>query len=112
MKYVVQPWERSETIDLLTTRFGITADELLRANPILQSVPPYPGTVLEIPGPPTIELPPEGYFEYVVQPDDTFFNIAHRFRLDYQRVIADNPQIINPDMIWPGEIIYLIYSDQ
>jgi hypothetical protein len=40
MKYVVQPWERSETIDLLTTRFGVTADELLQANPILQSVPP------------------------------------------------------------------------
>ncbi|HWQ78391.1 MAG TPA: LysM peptidoglycan-binding domain-containing protein [Anaerovoracaceae bacterium] len=109
MRYIVQRWETSETIDLLTTRFGITADELLQANPILQSIPIYPGIILEIPGHPTIELPPEGYIEYVVQPDDTLYNIGHRFKLDYRRIIANNPQIENPNVLWPGEIIYLIY---
>lgn len=109
MKYVVQSWETWKTLDMIASRFGVTADQMIAANPVLNSVPAYPGMILEIPGHDIIELPTEGYVEYVVQPDDTFYNIGHRFKLDYQRIIAQNPQIENPNEIWPGEIIYLIY---
>lgn len=109
MRYIVQPWETWETMDTLAARFNVTMDELVAANPILNSVTVYPGMVLTIPGYETIDLPPEGYIEYVVQPGDTIYNIARRFRLDYQRIVANNPQLENPDIIWPGQIIYLIY---
>lgn len=109
MKYVVQSWETWQTLDMLASRFGVTADQMIAANPVLNFLPAYPGMILEIPGHDTIELPPEGYVEYVVQPDDTFFKIGQRFKLDYQRIIAQNPQIENPNEIWPGEVIYLIY---
>lgn len=109
MKYVVQPWETWETIETIASRFGVTEEELMQANTALYSVPVRPGMILEIPGHPTIELPAEGYIEYVIQPDDTLYNIGHRFKLDYQRIIANNPQIRNPNVIWPGQIIYLIY---
>jgi len=109
MKYIVPTWASWETIDTIASRFGIMLDQLLNANPILNSVPVRPGMVLEVPGPKGIDLPPEGYIEYVVQPDDTLFNISSRFKLNYNRVIAHNPQIENPNVIWPGQVIYLIY---
>lgn len=109
MKYVVQSWERSAPMDLLTYRYGITEDQLMQANSALYSIPILPGMILEIPDHPTIELPEEGYIEYVVQPDDTLYNISHRFKLDLSRIISQNPQIKDPNRIWPGEIIYLIY---
>lgn len=109
MKYIVQPWESWEALDAIATRFGVTAEQLMQANTALYSVPVYPGMILEIPGYPIVELPTEGYIEYVVQPDDTLYSIGYRFKLDYQRIAAQNPQIRNPNMIWPGQVIYLIY---
>lgn len=109
MIYVVQPWETWETIDTIASRFGVTVDQMMKANPVLYSVPVYPGMFLEVPGRAGIDLPAEGYIEYMVQPDDSLYGIANRFKLNYNRVIAQNPQIENPNVIWPGQIIYLIY---
>ncbi len=109
MKYIVQPWETWETIDTIASRFGVTLDQMMQANPVLYSVPVYPGMVLEVPEHDIIDLPPEGYIEYVVQPDDSIYSIANRFKLNYQKVVAQNPQIENPNVIWPGQILYLIY---
>lgn len=109
MKYIVQPWETWATIDTVASRFGVTLDMMMKANPVLYSVPVYPGMILEIPEHEIIDLPSEGYIEYVVQPDDSLYSISNKFKLDYKRVIDHNPQIKNPNVIWPGQIIYLIY---
>lgn len=109
MKYIVQPWETWETIDTIASRFGVTVDMMMKANPVLYSVPVYPGMFLEVPGLEGIDLPAEGYIEYMVQPDDSLYSISNKFKLNYNRVIAQNPQIENPHVIWPGQIIYLIY---
>jgi len=45
-----------------------------------------------------------GFF-YTVQPGDTLFNIARRFNISLQSLIAANPQIKNPDLIFPGQRI-------
>lgn len=110
MKYIVQPWDGRKDISMLASRFGVTAEEMLRANPVLQSVPVYPGMILDVPIRQDTTPPKEGYLAYVVQPDDTLYSISSRFKLNYHRVIAQNPQIENPNMIWPGQIIYLTYS--
>ncbi|HVI42324.1 MAG TPA: LysM peptidoglycan-binding domain-containing protein [Anaerovoracaceae bacterium] len=109
MKYIVQPWETWETIDTIASRFGVTVDQMMKANPVLYSVPVYPGMMLEVPGHKVIDLPAEGYIEYIVQPDDSLYGISNKFKLSYNRVIAQNPQIENPNVIWPGQIIYLVY---
>jgi LysM repeat protein len=109
MRYIVQPWETWETIDTLAARFNVTLDELMMANPILNTARVIPGMILTIPGYPSVSLPPNGYIEYVVQSGDSIYNIANRFRLNYRNIIADNPQLVNPDVIWPGQIIYLLY---
>lgn len=110
MKYVVQPWETWESLNSIAARFGVSSNELIAANPILQTIPLTPGMVLRIPGRPPVTLPASGYLEYVVQSGDSLYRIANRFRLNYQTVISQNPQITNPDVLWPGEIIYLIYA--
>ena len=56
-------------------------------------------------GPPTPPAPPAGRIEYVVQPGDTLFLIARRYGLTVEELLRANPQITNPDLIMPGEVI-------
>ncbi|NLN06348.1 MAG: SafA/ExsA family spore coat assembly protein [Firmicutes bacterium] len=44
---------------------------------------------------------------YIVQPGDTLFKIAQRFGVPLDAVIAANPQISNPDLIFPGQKIII-----
>jgi tyrosinase len=110
MKYIVQPWETWEKMGNIALRFGITLNELVDANPILKAITIYPGMILNIPVPKEATLPEKGYIEYVVQSGDSLYKIANRFHLNYKKVVSDNPQIANPNVIWPGQIIYLIYQ--
>ena len=110
MKYIVQPWETFESIETIAARFGIPVNDLRMSNPILNTIAIYPCMLLKIPGYPSISLPRSGYVEYVIQPGDSIYKIANKFRLDYRKVISQNPQIVNPDLIWPGQILYLIYA--
>ena len=116
MRYIVQPWEPWQTIDTIASRFKVTEDQIIKANPVLQSVPVCPGMILEIPGHQTADVPAcgvptGGYLEYLVQPDDSLYRIANIFKLDLTRVIAQNPQIENPYVVWPGQIVYLVFSE-
>ncbi|WP_088554756.1 PGRP and LysM peptidoglycan-binding domain-containing protein [Calderihabitans maritimus] len=43
--------------------------------------------------------------QYVVQPGDTLSSIARRFNISLALLIAANPQISDPDLIFPGQII-------
>lgn len=111
MRYIVQPWETWQNIDMIASRFKVTEDQLISANPVLQSVPVCPGMVLEIPVQEAAGQPAGGYLEYLVQPDDSLYRIANKFKLDLSKVIEQNPQIENPYVIWPGQIVYLVYSE-
>ncbi len=44
-------------------------------------------------------------FIYTVQRGDTLFGIAGRFNVPLNSLIAANPQITNPDLIFPGQQI-------
>lgn len=45
--------------------------------------------------------------EYVVQPGDTLFRIARRFNTTVSAILAINPQITDPNLIIPGQIILI-----
>lgn len=136
MKYIVPQWETWQTADTIASRFKVTEDQIIRANPVLQSVPVRPGMILDIPGNSADNpaagatgyetgaagyetgaagletgAPAGGYVEYLAQPDDSLYRIASLFRLDLASVMAQNPQIENPYVIWPGQIIRLVYSE-
>ncbi|MBO8126909.1 MAG: LysM peptidoglycan-binding domain-containing protein, partial [Firmicutes bacterium] len=85
---------------------GVTLNALIAANP--QITDPnriFPGQQICIPGPvqPPTCMPPN--FIYIVQPGDTLFSIAQRFGTTVQAILALNPQITDPNLIFPGQQI-------
>ncbi len=61
--------------------------------------------------PPTMPPPavppahPGPVLDYVVQPGDTMYFIAQRYGVSLEVLIRANPQIRNPDLIYPGDVI-------
>ena len=108
-RYTVQP---GDTMFLIAQRFGVSLDALVAANPhIPNPAVLFPGDVLCVPGvappppPPPPPTCPPGSFAYTVQPGDTLFAIARRFNTTVDAILAINPQITNPNLIFPGQVI-------
>ena len=89
--YVVKS---GDTLYALSRRFSVSLEELINANqlanPDLLSV----GQALVVPG-------AEG--SHTVQRGQTLYGIARSYGLPLQRLIAANPQIKNPELIYPGQ---------
>ena len=114
--YTVQPGDSLSSIAALC---GTSVDAIQAANP---GVGPWPqaGVVLSIPGGFTSNPAPAfGYFPmqteggtYVVRPGDTLGSIAARYGFSLGALLAANPQIRNPSLIYAGQRIRLpgVYS--
>ena len=83
-----------DTLYALARRYGVSADTLREANqlqdPALLSV----GQALLI---------PTGDSFYTVRRGDTLSAVARRYGLSLRCLIAANPQIENPNLIYPGQ---------
>jgi tyrosinase len=51
-------------------------------------------------------------FKYTVQEGDTLSEIAERFGVKLKDLEAANPQIKNPDLIFPGQVIVIPTTQQ
>lgn len=106
--YTVKP---GDTMFFIAKRNNISLQELINANPqIADPNTIYPGQVLCIPiaGPMPMPMPiPScgGNFSYRVVSGDTMFEIARRFGVTLDALIAANPQIVDPNLIFPGQEI-------
>ena len=61
-----------------------------------------------------VALSPNAPTTYVVQPGDSLWDIAGRFLREpwrWQEVWDANPGVSNPDLIYPGDVLELTYSD-
>lgn len=96
--YVVQP---GDTLSGIAQKYHVTLGFLEVANP--QFTDPnliVAGQVVTVPVPPT--APPH---TYVVQPGDTLNGIANQFGVTLAALEAANPQIADPNLIFPGQVI-------
>ncbi len=104
--HVVQP---GETLFSIAQRFGASLNAVIAANPQLTNPNAiFPGQQICVPTAPVPPPPPPpacpGFF-HVVQSGETLFGIAQRFGTTVNAILAVNPSITNPNLIFPGQRI-------
>lgn len=101
-QYLVRP---GDSLFLIAQRFGLTVPLLQAENP--QIVDPnriFVNQVINLVVTPP--LPPEmGTIQIYVSVGETLFTIAQRTGVSLEAIIAANPQIDDPDIIFVGQII-------
>ena len=105
--YVTVQW--GDTLSGIAQQCGTTVHAIRAANPGLGWWV-YAGQVLYIPtGSPSNpgNYPPSNTGTYVVQWGDTLGKIAARTGVSWRDILAVNPQIQNPSLIYAGQVIYL-----
>ena len=94
-QYTVQS---GDTLSEIAERFEVSLKALEAANPQIKNPDViFPGQV--------IFVPTSHHHHYVVQSGDTLSEIAERFGVSLKALEAANPQIKNPDVIFPGQHI-------
>ncbi|MDD4237894.1 MAG: LysM domain-containing protein [Desulfotomaculaceae bacterium] len=101
MDYVIQP---GDTLTSIAARFGVTVENIVRVNPILVNPNAiFPGQIIHIPL--AGQIPVAKAALYIVQPGETLTAIALRYNIPVGALLQFNPQITNPNLIFPGQII-------
>src|SRR5688572_15628898 len=104
--YITVQW--GDTLSGIARQCSTTVHAIRAANPGLGWWV-YAGQVLSIPTGYSSDPgyhPPSGG-TYVVQKGDTLAKIAARIGISWRDILALNPQIQNPSLIYAGQVIYL-----
>jgi spore coat assembly protein SafA len=97
--YVVQS---GDTLSKIAQRYHTSVNALLRANPQISNPNRLqPGDLIYLPGSVLVD-PNTGLTFYIVQSGDYLGSIAVRFGVSISALLAANPQIQNPSLIYPG----------
>jgi len=93
---------KGDTLRKIADRCGTSVSALRRANPDIGSGSLiFPGQVLQLPG--AILGTDGGYFFYVIARGDTLKALATRFGTTMDALLAANPEITNPNLIYEGQ---------
>ncbi len=103
-QYLVRP---GDTLFAIARMFGLTVDLLVGENPQIKDPNLiFAGQVINLPvTPPLPPKPPEGTIQIYVSVGETLTSIARRIGVTVEAIIAANPQIEDPDLIFVGQII-------
>jgi spore coat assembly protein SafA len=97
LPYVVH---QGDTLSGVAQSFGVSLPALEAANPhITNPNLIFPGQVILIP----VDPPAPG--TYVVQSGDTMSGIAEKFGVSLSALEAANPQVSDPNLILPGQVL-------
>jgi len=101
-----------DTLFSLARIFNVSVGRILSANPgIVNPNVLFPGQIVAIPAAAPVPPPPGlSPAQYLVRPGDTLFSIARRFGLTVPLLQAQNPQIADPTLIFPNQIINLLVT--
>src|SRR5690554_2439890 len=92
--YVVQ---RGDTMFTIAQKYGISPDEIVRANQWPDPNRLVVGQSLVIPTP---------FRRYTVRAGDTLYTIARRFNMTPEAILSSNP-IPAPYVIYPGQVLII-----
>lgn len=91
--------QRGDTLRKIAAKFGTTVDALLKLNPKISNPNViYVGQAITVPG-------ATGSSTYTVQRGDTLRIIANKFGTTVDALLALNPKIKNPNLIYVGQVI-------
>ncbi len=100
--------QRGDSLSGIAVRFGTTVDHLLEMNPhIGETRLVSPGDQLAVPAD-VVDFVPEideGEQLYTVQRGDIFTGLALRFGTTPEHLLARNPHVVDPALIYPGQQI-------
>ena len=87
----------------------VAPDSAAQKQSALAGVSPAGGEGLAVSRVPASEKGGEAptFSDYTVRPGDSLSGIAQRHGLDLQQVMASNPQIHDPSLIMPGQVLHL-----
>lgn len=109
--YTVEP---GDTMYKIAQKYNISLDELIAANPQIENPSVlYPGQKICIPQDNGMPMPPNNCKTiYTAQPGDTMYKIAQKYKISLDALIAANPQIDNPSIIYTGQKICIPINNQ
>ncbi len=108
--YAIYVIARGDTMRALAARFGTSVEFLKSLNPEIFDVNViFEGQRLAVPsgGAVPVPQPVPVAGTYTVQRGDTLRKIADRYGISLKDLIAANPQIMNPNLIFAGQVISL-----
>jgi LysM repeat protein len=98
--YVIQ---RGDTLSGIAARYGVTLAELRHVNPQVRDPDLiYAGDTLNLPA-----HARSGAGDYIVKSGDTLSEIARAHGVSLAALEEANAQILNPDVIYPGEVVHV-----
>ncbi len=102
-----------ETFWTISQKLKVSLQQLIDANPSVQTNNVYAGLVLNVPGtsaqtstPTPITTPTATTTTYIIQSGDTFWTLAQRFGVPYNDIVAANPTA-NPMNLYPGLVVQI-----
>ena len=99
--YIYHTIEPKETLYSLSTRYKVSAEEIVRANPGLSTKTFTIGKTIRIPNAPAEDKIIETVktinkdTKYVVKKNDTFYSIGRRFDISQEELVRRNPSLKN-----------------
>ena len=87
-----------DTVYQIARRYSTSMDSIISANQLQNPGVLSVGQALIIPNRET---------RHTVSRGDTLYSIARRYDVSLQRLIAANPQIANPNRIYPGQVVVI-----
>ncbi len=100
--------QKGETLSSIAALYNIPLGALIAANPQIENPDLiYPQTMVIIPTRAREDEDTRSRHgvTYIVQPGDTLYEIAKLYNVSLESLLAANPQISNPDLIFPGQKI-------
>ncbi len=96
-----------DTLSGIAARNGVSLSALIAANPQISNPNLiHPGQTIHLPGSANTGATPSGG-NVTVRSGDTLSAIASRNGVSVSALIAANPQISNPNLIYPGQTVHL-----
>ena len=102
--HTIRPGDTLFGLSCISQQFGVSVEEIMRANPGIDPNRLQIGQTICIPRPLTPTPPCPNGFLYTIRPGDNYFSLSQQFGISVDSLIRANPGV-DPDRLQIGQII-------